>query len=305
MEMTFFKRYIHSISNWIFKALMYTGWREDYPIGSPVMRGMTRYKIFLEIERSLWYSKLFSKLPTLCGYPPIIYPSRYLAFTALSISREEFVVRRAQPILERVLAGGSLFNQLLIMKENFNLHLMASKITYKLYTWDKDFLEYSRLSNYLDMVKADYHWVERIKADCHWVNIAIRMGHSIGYILLPPKLCQFYLFTDIITQDVLQSIKDIIQEWSETREAGDVCDQIKKTIMESVDDTTMRENTSPGTKPHNNAIVVLNRLMIGSLAACILVSLSYISGSDQLQEYLDFNFHNKRTLTQTRTIKSI
>lgn len=89
------------------------------------------------------------------------------------------------PILERVLAGGSLFNQLLIMKETFNIRVMGSKILFKLYTLDKDFLGYCRLSNYLDMVKADYHWLERIKADYHWVNIAIRMGHSILYILQP------------------------------------------------------------------------------------------------------------------------
>lgn len=53
---------------------------------------------------------------------------------------------------------------------------MGRKILFKLYTLDKDFLGYCRLSNYLDMVKADYHWLERIKADYHWVNIAIRMG---------------------------------------------------------------------------------------------------------------------------------
>jgi hypothetical protein len=60
-----------------------------------------------------------------------------------------------------------------------------------------------------------------------------------------------------------------------------VIEKIKKIIMGGVDDTTMRESTSAGPSleelkriPHNNTKAVISRLVIGTLAACILVSLS-------------------------------
>lgn len=97
-----------SISNWIFKPRMHTVCiRSYYPIGSP--RGMMRSKI---LDISLWYSKQFSKLATKSCNSPIIYPAGVNSWPL--------------PILERVLAGVSLFNQLLIMKETFNIRVMGS-----------------------------------------------------------------------------------------------------------------------------------------------------------------------------------
>lgn len=300
---TFFKSQMLSISNIIFNSRMDTARiRNFFPTGSPVMREMTLLQMQKIQERAL--EEFFSKSPILTHIPPLSYfaSARYLASTAVSISRDLFVVRRPLPCLERIaqtiysrkvvdrfrtseynLRG--VIDKLLIFKYPERLHDITVKISDRINLLQK---RYDPFSNFLDMVKDDILF----KADFEksLMSGVVRQGYSIWHTLIPVLITNIGVFkthSEILHPDVLHSIKECLLAWSDLSiiRVSDVFDQIYGYIIRV-------ESTAPDVTESDKIMmeaskIVISRLVIASLTVCILLSASYLTGNDLLVEYSD------------------
>lgn len=306
MDMTLFQRDILSISNLIFKPRMHTGRiRSYYPIGSPVMREMTQYKR-KEIE-SIFLKGVFSRLPILTSCPPSLYygSAYYLASIVVSISKHQFVMRRPLPILDRIVKAYSyrsaasryfsseysfrgLMNKVLIFKERNRLIDMTVKISDLMDLLEK---RYTPISSFLDRVKADIN-PEIWKTCSGSILSVVRHGYSIWYTLIPALIMNIGVFKthgDILTPDILQSIKDNLLMWAASDSMGvnDALNQINGKIM--IAESTSADVTESDKIMMEASKIVVSRLVIASLTVCILATVTYITGEDLLQEYSDLN----------------
>lgn len=272
------KKKMLDISKFIYNSRTDTAHIRDLlllPTGSPVIT-------FFQMKEIQGKFKSFcSKSPILAAIPPSFYPAsaRYLASTAVSISKRLFVVRRPLPILERVVAGSYLHG--ILEKLLFLKYSKRKIIDITLHFFSRiRFEEYYPSANRLDNVKIE----ETIR-----MPGIVRHGYSLWYTLIPVFITAiggFKTYSEIILNpDVLDAIKSSIIEWSELNiiQASDMFERI-------IDYINGVENRNPDMTELDKLRIeasknIISRLVIASLTVCVLLSASYFTGNDFLVEY--------------------